>query len=152
MHISRGENEKNNTFTGLLTGARQRWGGKKKKKHPKWSHPSCSGETRLCSSLTPSHWRCQSCAMWMTSWKHRSTPASCTAFFMGCLLFLLLTCTYWRFSGVHYCSSLPLFHWHSSFSRFLPSVFSIYYFCLLCFHVVSELFFQLPLLTFLSDS
>lgn len=31
MHISRGENEKNNTFTGLLTGARQRWGGKKKK-------------------------------------------------------------------------------------------------------------------------
>ena len=57
---------------------------------------------------------------------------------------------YLCFSDVHYCSPLPFFPWHSTFYPFwfLPFIFSTFSFCLLCFPIVSQLFFLLPLLNF----
>lgn len=74
--------------------------------------------------------------------------------FNGLFAVVFFSLLYLLFSGIHYCFLLPLFPWHSTFYPFwfLPFIFSIFSFCLLCFPVVSQLFFLLPLLTFLPDS
>lgn len=104
--------------------------------------------------LQPQSWRWWACAMWTTSLNTRSTSASCTTLFTDCSLLFFLTLLCWWFSGVHYCSPLPLFPWHSTFCPFwfLPFICTIFSLCLLCFPVVSQLVFLLPLLTLLRDS